>query len=484
VLPALILDPATRERIGRSPRRAAYFCAAARALEGRLRERGSALTVRRGPLVATTLRLARECGVRAVVWSAPYDSASLERSRVLQSSLEEAGFVAEYVHDAPAVSPDDTAAARSSDGGAGYRALVPYIAAWKLQTRGRFAKEVAFVARDDSADSDERDPSRQLPHPDDFAQPGIDRAPASLEETLEINEVAARARLERFLAGPALEYRAARNIPGGEPTSRLSADLSFGLISARAVLAALETRAADPFLLAEERHSLDAFARALATRDFFLQLGWFFERPNDAPLQERMRAFVFARAHPALEAWREGRTGFPLVDAGARQLRATGWMHPRVRLVAASFLCFDLGVDWRVGRDCWEAHLIEDDPALANGNWQWVAGVGADLAQFPRIYNPNKQARSFDPLGRYVRRWIPELAGLPDAAVLDPVSIARRRQLSLPLFDGAAYPAPVVDHTVRARAFLQRYTAFVAGKAGGASPHRAGSGHTPNPPEA
>jgi deoxyribodipyrimidine photo-lyase len=136
-------------------------------------------------------------------------------------------------------------------------------------------------------------------------------------------------------------------------------------------------------------------------------------------------------------------------------------MHPRVRLVAASFLCFDLGVDWRVGRDAWERELIEDEPALATGNWQWSAGVGADLAQFPRIYNPRKQARSFDPLGSYVRRWVPELADVPVARFWGEPG-ATARQLALPLFGGEGYPAPVVDHESAARAFLERYSAFVA----------------------
>ena len=141
----------------------------------------------------------------------------------------------------------------------------------------------------------------------------------------------------------------------------------------------------DAFLLAEERASLRMLVRALAQRDFFLQLAWFFEGARDEPLQAKMLAFPFARRHPLLGAWREGRTGYPLVDAGMRQLRASGWMHPRARQIAASFLCFDLAVDWRVGRDEWDRHLVEDEPALATGNWQWIAAVGADLAQFPRI---------------------------------------------------------------------------------------------------
>ncbi|MBD5635830.1 MAG: FAD-binding domain-containing protein [Candidatus Eremiobacteraeota bacterium] len=299
-----------------------------------------------------------------------------------------------------------------------------------------------------------------MPVPADFAGPALAADAPALSEPPAPSEAQTLAAFDAYLGGPALAYRTARNVPAGEPTTRLSAALSFGVVSARTLLGRTEERSRDPFLLAEERASLDTLARALAERDFFLQLGWFFEETPDLALQTRMRAFAFARTHPALAAWRAGRTGYPLVDAGMRQLLATGWMHPRVRLVAASFLCFDLGVDWRIGRDAWEGLLVEDAPALATGNWQWVAGVGADLAQFPRIYNPRKQARAFDPLGAYVKRWVPELANLPDAEVLDPASAGRRRQLPLPFFDGAAYPAPVVDHEVAARAFLARYAAF------------------------
>ncbi len=217
-------------------------------------------------------------------------------------------------------------------------------------------------------------------------------------------------------------------------------------------------RAADPFLLVEEATSLALFLRAVATRDFFLQLGWFRDRAEDEPLQPRMRGFPFAADHPALDAWREGRTGFPLVDAGMRELRSTGRMHPRVRSIVASFLCFDLGVDWRVGRDTWNRFLIEDEPALASGNWQWSAGVGADLAAYPRIYNPLSQARRFDPMGRYIRRYVSELAGVPDARILDPGAESRARQLALPLYD-ATYPRPVLDHRAAALAFLARYAA-------------------------
>jgi deoxyribodipyrimidine photo-lyase len=213
-------------------------------------------------------------------------------------------------------------------------------------------------------------------------------------------------------------------------------------------------------MLSEERLSLRLFLRALAHRDFFLQLSWFHPNTNDEPLQERMRGFEWQRSHRALESWRSGTTGYPLVDAGIRQLHATGWMHPHVRAVAASWLCFDLGVDWRIGRDEWDRSLIEDDLALATGNWQWIAGIGADMAQYPRIYNPERQRRRYDPAGLYVRQWIPELQHVP----LDEWYGRRSGslQLTLSLYDGQNYAMPSVEHAVAARAFLRRYREFAS----------------------
>ena len=347
------------------------------------------------------------------------------------------------VHDAPAVAPEETTLALRGTA-AGYRSFAPYLSAWLNVPKSPVAFRGTFGGAALNGDP--------LPVPLRFgsAEPATSAA----------NEDEALKALERFLSGRVLSYASARNLPS-QPTSGLSAHLSFGTLAARTVMQRIDERRNDPFLLAEERLSLAEFARSIARRDFFLQLGWFFAGVGDAPLQARMRSFKFSRTHPALDAWRTGTTGFPLVDAGMRELRATGRMHPRARSVAGSFLCFDLGVDWRIGRDEWERLLIEDDPALANGNWQWVAGVGADLAQFPRIFNPLKQARRLDPEANYVRRWVPELASAPPAEVLDPGARLRRTQLSLPLFDGSAYPPPVVEHEVVARKFLARYTAFV-----------------------
>ena len=444
VVPAIVDDPATHAALALRPRRAAFHCAAVAALAGSLEARGTALVCRRGPAAQAIGRLARETGARTVVFGSGYDAAAIARQRELQSVLEERGLRATIVHDAPAVAPEETAAARSSGGGLGYRAFPAYYAVWRQQPRVRVSSGDLRFVRD-------RFPSDPLPAAADFGA-------AAVAVPADASERGARAAFDAYLASAALVYPSARDVPGGEATSRLSAALSFGTIAARTVVAGIDDRARDPFLLAEERFALDNLRRALAFRDFFLQLAWFFEDEADRDLQVRMRAFPFARDHPALEAWRTGRTGYPFVDAGIRELRATGWMHPRARLVAASFLCFDLGVDWRIGRDVWDRELIEDEPALAAGNWQWVAGTGADLAQYPRIYNPRKQGHAFDPLGTYARRWIEELreAG-------DPYGVrGATPQLALPLYSGAAYPARAVDHETAARAFLRRYAAFTA----------------------
>lgn len=439
VVPVHVIDPVAAARLRRSPRRAAYYCAAVAALDRGLRERGSRLIVRRGAPGPALRALARAVGAGAVGWSCGYDPKTVRLDRDIQSVLEEAGLRTVPVHDAPAIPPEDELL--STQRGEGYRAFVPYHARWRTLLPPPDAGSATFAATEIA--------SEPLPVPEEFG------AGARLSEP--VGEAAALGKLTAFLAGPVLHYGVARNVPAAGETSHLAAELSFGTIAGRTVVRATCERAADPFLLAEERASLKLFLRALAQRDFFLQLAWYHESLAEEPLQPKMRAFAFARSHAHLDAWRSGRTGFPLIDAGVRELRATGWMHPRLRAIAASFLCFDLGVDWRVGRDEWDHYLIEDDPALATGNWQWVAAVGADLAAYPRIYNPLKQQRRFDPTGAYVRRWIPELAGAPDVVILDPLLAGYERQLTLPLFGERGYPAPVLDHEEAARAFLARY---------------------------
>jgi len=442
VVPVLVLDPVRSARLRASPRRAAYYCAAVGALDAAIRARGGRLIVRRGGTAATLRSLARGIGAETVAWTVRYDAKEVRADRDVQGALEESGIRAVAVHDAPVVPPEDLALAHRR--GDGWRAFVPYFERWKTLIPVDAPPQVHFSRVEVSSEA--------LPVPAEFG--------ARDEAAGVISQAAAAEKLAAFLNGPILSYGVARNVPDAGATSELSAEFSFGLVSARSAVRGACARAADPFLLSEETTAVRLWLRALAQRDFFLQLSWYHDALDEAPLQEKMRRFAFARTHPQLDAWRSGTTGFPLVDAGMRELRTTGRMHPRVRAIVASFLCFDLAVDWRIGRDEWDRFLIEDDSALATGNWQWIAGVGADLAAYPRIYNPVKQAHRFDPAAGYVRRWIPELAGLPDATIFERNE--RQPQLSLPLFGARQYPLPILDHEVAARAFLARYRAEVA----------------------
>lgn len=443
VLPVLIVDRALEARLRVSPRRAAFYCAAVASLDASLRERGSQLVVRRGNPAPALKQLAKAAKAQAVGWSASFDRAGMQGDERLQSELEEAGLRASIVADAPAIGPEETTAARPS-AGSGYRAFVPYHEVWReLEAASHEAPLFLSFAQSDLKSED-------LPRPADF---GSNLAAPEAGETRAANRFAA------FLNGGGLQYALALSGPAEDGTSHLGADLSFGTIAARTVVRETRLRIEDPFLLAEERNSLKLFLRSLALRDFFLQLSWYHPRTDREPLQEKMRDFPFAKTHPALEAWRAGITGYPLIDAGIRQLHATGWMHPRVRFIAASFLCFDLGVHWRIGLDEWERHLIEDEPALALGNWQWVAGVGADLAAYPRIFNPRKQARRFDPSGAYAKKWIPELASVPPGMI--GAARAPLPQIELPLFAADSYPRPAIDHESAARDFLKKYQQFM-----------------------
>jgi deoxyribodipyrimidine photo-lyase len=441
VVPVLVLDPVRSARLRASPRRAAYYCAAVAALDAAIAARGGRLIVRRGATAATLRSLARGVGAATVAWSIRYDAKEIRADRDVQSALEESGIRVVAVHDAPVVPPEDIALAHRS--GDGWRAFVPYFERWRTLIPVDAPPPVHFSRVEVSSEA--------LPVAAEFG--------GRADDLGAVSPAAAAAKLAAFINGAILGYGIARNVPDAGATSELSAELSFGLVSARSAVRGACARATDPFLLSEETTAVRLWLRALAQRDFFLQLGWHNDALDDAPLQEKMRRFTFARSHPQLDAWRSGTTGFPLVDAGMRELRATGRMHPRVRAISASFLCFDLGVDWRVGRDEWDRFLIEDDPALATANWQWVAGVGADLAAYPRIYNPVKQAHRFDPAAGYVRRWIPELAGLPDATIFERGE--RQPQLALPLFGARQYPSPILDHEEVARAFLARYRAEV-----------------------
>ncbi len=255
-----------------------------------------------------------------------------------------------------------------------------------------------------------------------------------------VGEAAALARWEEFLDSDLDGYADGRNRPDLDSTSRLSAHLKYGEVHPRTLLADLAGRRSG---------GADTFRTELAWREFYADVLW--HRPQTAweylrPEFGRMR---YARPGTAFEAWQAGRTGFPFVDAGMRQLLATGWMHNRVRMVTASFLVKDLHVEWQLGARHFLDHLVDGDLASNNHGWQWTAGSGTDAAPYFRVFNPVSQGEKFDPAGEYVRRWVPELRHLAGRAAHSPWDAA----------DGYAhdYAERVVDHKAERQESLDRY---------------------------
>lgn len=254
----------------------------------------------------------------------------------------------------------------------------------------------------------------------------------------EPGERAARERLKRALAGKIQAYAAKRDFPAQDGTSRISQDLRFGLVSIRTVYA--ETMKARAAASPAGRAGIDTFISELAWREFYFAILHHFPNVLDEEFNADWRGLPWDEPGPLFNAWKEGKTGFPIVDAGMRELLATGFMHNRVRMITAMFLTKDLHIDWKQGESHFMQHLVDGEIASNNGGWQWSAGTGADAAPYFRIQNPWSQTARYDPVGVYIKRWIPELAGVHPSRFMEPPK------------DGHAlakgYPLPCVDHKI------------------------------------
>ncbi len=264
---------------------------------------------------------------------------------------------------------------------------------------------------------------------------------------------AAHARLEHFLAASFEDYPSARDRPSVPGTSRLSPYLHFGAIGPRQVWHAARRAA-----LARGRHSSwrdSQFLTELGWREFAYHLLYHFPRTPEEPLRASYARFPWKSDRAALEAWQRGGTGYPLVDAGMRELWRTGWMHNRVRMIAGSFLVKDLLLPWSEGARWFWDTLVDADLASNTLGWQWVAGCGADAAPFFRIFNPTTQALRFDPGGEYVRRWVPELAALPNEWLHRPWEAPSPVLEAAGVVLGRTYPERCVEHGTARLAALE-----------------------------
>lgn len=393
-----------------------------------LRSLGADLIVRRGDPVGETVRLARATGATTVLASADASRYASNREERLARDAARHRFELRLLDGAATVAPGALAPAGSDH----YRVFTPYFRRWRETPIPAPLEAPRRLRIPDGLD------------PGELAAPDEVSSGTASSAVPRGGESEGRRRLRRWLRAELPTYDARRDALVANATSRLSAHLHFGCISPREVAFHAHEQGAEGFL------------RQLCWRDFFLQL--LAANPRTTREDMRPREDHWNDDDEAAASWREGRTGYPIVDASMRQLALEGWIPNRARLIAASFLSKSLYVDWRIGARTFSDLLVDADVASNIGNWQWVAGTGADTRP-NRVLNPLAQARRFDPHGDYVRRYVPELRGLEAGSVHEPWKASRRLVSS-------AYPPPIVDHgtaAARFRARRQRSTDRVSG---------------------
>jgi len=398
--------------------------------------RGRHLVVRHGTPQHELPVLARELDARSVHYSADVGPFARRREASVRGALGQAG-IEPRAH--PGLFVVEDLASITTAAGRPYTVFTPFYRTWLTEPR----RPVLAAPRSLPAVGAGVDAGR-VPR---LSELGLEQ---ELAEPLIGGERAGRASLKAFLADGVAGYERGRDAIGHPGVSRLSPYLHFGCLSPRE----LEHRL-------PPGDGADAFRRQLCWRDFYAHVLRHYPANASREHQPRYRGTIrWSHARRRFDAWCEGRTGFPLVDAGMRQLRREGWMHNRARLVVGSFLTKDLGIDWRWGERWFMRLLLDGDEASNNGNWQWIASVGVDpQPAFRRIYNPARQQASFDPDGRYVRRFLPELQSVPDAHLAEPWKMPREVQEQVGCVIGRDYPAPIVDHPLARREALARYRA-------------------------
>lgn len=425
-----VVDPALFDRA--SSRRAARLLGDVAALDESLSEHGGRLLVRIGDPRVVVPQEAKRLNVAAVHLNNDVTPYATERDGVVQSALESLGveWVPEWgalVHEPGQI---------RTNAGSLSQVFTPFFRVWERTPWTPWPTNGEAKIANDCGDV--------LP-----VSAGI--YPLLDGETGEAalpGERGALARLE-LAAGRADSYDEDRNTPSILGTSQLSIDLRFGTVSPR--------RAAQ--VIGESTAGRAALVRQLAWRDWYAHLLAATPTLVEQPMKSQYAAIEWRQDDKGFEAWKNGQTGYPFVDAGMRQLRETGWMHNRVRMVTASFLVKNLLIDWRRGEKYFRHVLLDADVSQNVGNWQWVAGTGPDASPYNRVFNPVLQSQRFDASGEYIRRWVPELAGLDSSAIHEPWTVGPLELAAAGIELGTDYPDPIVDLAFSRGRVLDAYAA-------------------------
>lgn len=438
ILPVFVFDPnILRSRFAGAPR-TAFLLKALASLDAALRESGSRLAVLHGAPLLELPRLVEATGASALYFNRDYSPYALRRDVALQSILDVPVY---SFDDSLLVAPADIAKAD----GTPYTVYTPFRKQW-------------LAVPKPAPDTIRLRPDQLASLPDGAAT--IDRytlRDLGFSPTIPVqdaSENAARRRLSTYVSGRVYDYATGRNrlaadqdndpAPG---TSFLSADLHLGLLSIREAYWAAE-RARENAAVDTARTSVDAWLGELAWREFYQHILFHFPHVTRSNFRSEYDRLEWRAAPGELQAWKDGQTGYPVVDAAMRQLQQTGWMPNRARMIVASFLTKDLLIDWREGEQHFMRWLVDGDLAANNGGWQWTAGTGTDAQPYFRIFNPVSQAKKFDTAGAYIRRWVPELRSIPDAYIHAPWQVEQ---------PPADYPPPIVDHSFARQRALDAY---------------------------
>ncbi len=430
VVPAYIHDDrADAHRPGIAAR--AWLPRSLEALDAELRTRGSALVIRTGAPGEALATLAAECSAGRVTCQRDRSPVGLAEEAEARAALNAAGLELVVERGQVLVEPD----ALATKQGGPYRVFTPYWRAW----RSAWDAEVAPVPQ----------PLRALPLMPATAGPlSPPRGGPDVVRWWAAGEVPGRERLAEFVRGALHRYPTDHDRPDLRGTSEMSLRLAWGEVSPGQVAHAA---------LAVGGENAEPFLRQLAWREFSHHVLHHFPEAVDSALREEFSAFPWRQDAGGFDAWAHGQTGYPLVDAGMRQLLETGWMHNRVRMVCASFLTKDLLIPWQDGERFFAERLADYDAAVNVFNWQWTAGCGLDAAPYFRIFNPVAQGEKFDAGGSYVRTWVPELSGLASRWIHRPWDAPDDALTKAGVRLGSTYPNPIVDH---AQARLRALAAF------------------------
>ena len=437
VFPVYIVSEWPAEQAWCGAPRQEFLCGCLAALAKNLAAKGGRLIVRRGRADEVLEKLVRETGADAIHFNRDPDPFGRAMEARIASMGARLGVKVQAHKDVALHERDEVL----TGGGTPFRVFTPYAKAWMKLDKPPPAGAIGRLSTPPHLAGD------PLPTLQTW---GL----ASEAQIIQPGEAAARKRLGRFLDGPIFDYSATRDVPLGGASSRLSQDLRHGTLSIREVYAKCAALAAR-----EPQHwrSIGVFINELIWREFSMQVLWHWPEVLDHELQEHYRDLPW-RDHwrperqpggDAFQRWCAGETGFPIVDAGMRQLRATGHMHNRLRMITAMFLTKDLHVWWMHGESWFMRRLVDGEIASNNGGWQWSASTGTDAAPYFRIQNPWSQTKRFDPDGDYIRTWVPELRDVPAAKLCAPPAPGLRL--------ARGYPPPIVDHHRERDAALEMF---------------------------